>query len=193
MRILYVILICLIPVSAAFAYVPLIYSKTLIRIVPAEDSGAAASREPTKNGKDETGKTLGDSKTSDLLPSLHRIAKEFTVEVRPMSFLDQKDFIAHQPFTDREGMMMVIDPPAQEQLKSTTLVGKTDVLFVLDDGTIEKIAPQIDLSQLSEPLATDKPVRAFIFLKAGTAQQADIRPGDHVVGFLFKTHPVILQ
>jgi len=192
-RIFYIFVIAyLLPFSQSYAYTPLTYSKTVIKIVPADDSATNEKKDDGKKKSDDD-KKAGDAGTGNLLPALHRVEKEFTVEVRPLSFLEQRDFIAHQPFTDREGMMMIIDPPAQEQLKSSNLLGKIDVLFVLEDGTIEKIAPGIDLSTLAEPLATDKPMRAFVFLKADTTQSNDIRPGDHIVGYLFKTHPVILQ
>ena len=115
------------------------------------------------------------------------------MEVRPLSFLEQRDFIAHQPFTDKEGMMLLVDPPAPAQLKSSNLLGKMDVLFVLEDGKIDKIAPEISLPELEEPLTSDKPIRVFVFLKAGQAQASDIRPGDRVDNPLFKTHPIILQ
>lgn len=184
MKILALLIFWLLPLSAGYAYNTLTYSTTVIKIIPANEPAAA--------NKNNDQKTV-DARTSDLLPALHRAQKEFTVEVRPLSFLAQKDFISHQPFTDREGMMMIIEPPAQEQLRSSNLIGKIDVLFVLEDGTIEKIAPDIDLTQLAEPLTTDKPVRAFVFLKAGMAQASDIKPGDHIAGSLFKSHPVVLQ
>lgn len=190
LRFISLVLLIVLP-YAAHAYSPLTYSKTVIKIVPADEGKPIV--QPSQAGKTDGDKKAEDSKTSDLLPSLHRVEKEFTVEVRPLAFLEQKDFIAHQPFTDKEGMMMVIDPASPEQLKSSNLMGKIDVLFVLEDGTIEKIAPDIDLSTLAEPVPSEKPVRAFVFLKAGMAQQSDIKPGDHVVGYLFKTHPIILQ
>ncbi len=185
------LMVCLVTSAPALAYTPLIYSKSVIRIVPVDDTKADSKKEDEKKKGD--GKKAEDSKVSDLLPSLYRVGKEFTVEVRPMSFLEQHDFIAHQPFTDKEGMMMVIDPPEKEQLRSSNLLGKIDVLFVLEDGTIDKIAPNLALTELVEPINTEKPVKAFVFLKAGMAQASDIRPGDHVAGTLFKTHPVILQ
>lgn len=185
MRLLLVILL-LFP-AFAYADAPLIYSKTVVRIIPSSDTVKSRSK------LDDDDKKAVDSKVTDFLPSLQRVTKEFTVEVRPLSFLDQHDFIAHQPFTDKEGMMMLVDPPASAALKSANLLGNIDILFVLEDGTIEKIAPNLALNELVEPLTSEKPVRAFIFLKAGQAQASDIRPGDRIDNPLFKNHPVILQ
>lgn len=186
-KLLSVFLLLLLPFSQASADAPLVYSKTVITIVPAPELS-----KPQSNKKADD-KKISDSKTIDLLPETRRVTKEFTVEVRPLSFLSEHDFIAHQPFTDKEGMMMLIDPPAPTQLKSSNLLGKVDVLFVLEDGIIDKIAPDLSLPELEEPLASDKPVRAFVFLKPGQAQASDIRPGDRVENPLFKTHPFVLQ
>jgi len=176
----------------AFADAPLTYSKTVVKIIPASEKQVFMEKEEAF-GKESDTKKAGDSNTHDLMPVLHRVAKEFTVEVRPLSFLEQRDFIAHQPFTDKEGMMMVVEPAAVTQLKSSNLIGKSDILFVMEDGHIEKIAPDIALSELAEPLDSGKPVRAFIFLKSGMEQESDIKPRASIENDLFKPHPVILQ
>ena len=183
-KLLFILL--LLPAFLAYADAPLIYSKTLLKITPAFET-----LNPRAKVADD--KTAADSRVSDFLPNLERVTKEFTVEVRPLSFLDQHDFIAHQPFTDKEGMMMLVEPPAPAALKSANLIGKIDILFILEDGIIEKIAPNLALNELGEPLTSEKPVRAFVFLKAGQAQASDIRPGDRVDNPWFRTHPVILQ
>ncbi|HEU5046260.1 MAG TPA: DUF192 domain-containing protein [Rickettsiales bacterium] len=183
----------LLPFSSAYADTPIIYSQAVIKIVPSPASLKEESLKEAEKSKTDTNKKAGDSSAADFMPILHRVVKEFTVEIRPLSFLQQHDFIAHQPFNDREGMMTLIDPPAKAQLKSSNLLGKVDVLFVKEDGIIDKIAPELSLPDLSEPIDSDKPIRAFIFLKDGAAQASDIRPGDSVEGSVFKAPPVILK
>lgn len=185
-RIIAVFIACMmLPLFALGADSPVIYTKTVITIIPASDTAKPA-------GKDD-GKKIEDSKESELMPSIHRVAKEFTVEVRPLAFLQQSDFIAHQPFTDKEGMMFVVDPSGPVSLKSSNLLGKVDVLFVLEDGIIEKIAPELSLRDLAEPLTSEKPIHALVFLGSGMAQSSDIKPGDRIDAAFFKTHPIILQ
>lgn len=194
MRLVYTLaLSMLLPASVACADAPLVYSQAVIKIVPSPASIKEDAQKEAEKSKQDVNRKAGDSRLSDLLPSLQRVVKEFTVEIRPLSFLQQRDFIAHQPFSDREGMMTLIDPPAQAQLKSSNLLGKVDVLFVKEDGIIDKIAPDLSLPELTEPLDSDKPIHAFIFLKDGAAQAADIRPGDSVEGSVFKAPPVVLQ
>lgn len=194
MRFIYICLLSvLVPLGSSFADEPMVYSKTVIKIVPSSESVKTEVRKEDDKNKKDDGKKASESNKDDLMPILHRVAKEFTVEVRPLSFLGQHDFIAHQPFTDKEGMMMLVDPKSQAQLKSSNLLGKIDVLFVMVDGVIEKIAPELVLPELNEPLTSDKPIRAFIFLKDGMVKQSDIRPGDRVEGEVFRIRPVILQ
>ncbi len=198
MKILLTIFLSLVFTSVYADDTPVIYSKTVIKIIPSRPRvSAEATEQAEKNDNKKSAsnviKDAGNTKSSDLFPDLKRVSKEFTVEVRPLSFLEQKDFISHQPFTDKEGMMMLIEPAQVAQLKSANLIGKIDVLFVSPDGIVEKIAPDLVLPDLLEPIDSEKPVRAFIFLKAGQAKDSDIEPGDYIENQLFKSHPVILQ
>jgi len=172
--------------SVSYASSPLVYSKTVITILPASEGIRQG------NNKEE-GKKAEDSKLGDLIPGTRRTRKEFTVEVRPLSFLNQNDFISHQPFRDKEGMMFIIDPPDIVPLKSSNILGEVDIVFVSEDGIIEQIAPHIDLSDINEPIQSDKKVKAIIFLGKGSTSANDIRPNDHIESQFFKTHPVILQ
>lgn len=173
---------------------PFIYAKTVLKILP------KAEPEPVEELKDSDKVKADPQKdgitviTPDpLMPKLKRVPKEFTVEVRPHSFLHQKDFIAHQPFADREGMLILIDPPAVAQVTATRMIASADVLFADNDGIIIKIAPSLKLSELTEPVESGRPIHAFIYLKAGTAESSDIRPGDRIENRHFKTHPVVIQ
>lgn len=179
--------------SRASDDMPVIYSRAVIKIVPA-DTGApeAKPKAKTEDAEGDDSKPE-ENKPTSVLPHLQRVAKEFTVEVRPLRFLSQRDFISHQPFTDTGGMLILIDPPARMALKSASLLAKLDVLFVNSDGVITKIAPGISLAYLDEDIDSGKAIRAFIFLKSGMASASDIHPDDHVEGSFFRTHPVILQ
>lgn len=186
MRIVFLgMIIAVLGLSQASANDVLTYNKAKIRIVPASDGV-----QPVIKGND---KKAVDTRSGELIPNLQRVGKEFAVEVRTLAFLEQRDFVVHQPFSDKEGMMIPLEIPATITLQSSSLFGKTDILFVLEDGLIDSIAPEISLRDLTEPLASNKPVRAVIFLKSGMVRSSDIRPGDRVVADIFKHHPVILQ
>ena len=189
MKFIILVISLLLPITI-FAETPVIYSKTIIKIVPSQIQ--IAKEDGKKTDKNEEKKAV-DSKTGDMLPNLKRISKEFSVEIRPLSFLTQHDFISSQPFTDKEGMMMLVEPVQISELKSSNLFGKVDVLFVSEDGVVTKIAPNLNLAELAEPVSSEKPIRALIFLKNNMAKISDIQPSDIIENPIFKSHPVILQ
>jgi uncharacterized membrane protein (UPF0127 family) len=162
-----------------------LYSKTVLKIVP-KPAPVESIISPAEKEKEA-------NKPTEILPKLERIAKEFSVDVRSPQFLMQKDFIAFQPFTDKEGMLIVIDPPQATSLQSSNMLAKADVLFLMEDGLIVKIAPELSMHNLAEPVNSDQPVKAILFLKAGMAKNSDIKPGDRVENALFKTHPVVIE
>ena len=173
-------IVCISLPLAGVAQTPLTYSKVTIRIAP---RSAAPKPEATKGESDAAKKEeSGAAKPSEILPVLPRTAKEFVVELRPPAFLTQKDFIAHQPFGDKEGMLILLDPPQAMKLTATNLLGKSDILLVKEDGLISQIAPDVNLRELDEPIDSSEMLRAFVFLKAGTAKASDIQPGDRVSG-----------
>lgn len=186
MKILTIIIMSLLISATTYAGTPVIYSKTLIKIIPKQSQ---TNSETVK--KDS--RNASDSKISDMLPTLKRTAKEFSVEIRPISFLSQKDFISNQPFTDREGMMIMVESPQILQLKASSLFGKVDVLFVTEDGKILDIMPNITISDLTDPISSEKPIKAFIFLQNNMTKTSDIKTGDIIENAIFKSHPTILQ
>lgn len=163
-----------------------IYTKTLLKIVP--HTTPQVLEPANKMPKNE-----GMIDPATLMPSLKRVTKEFTVEVRTPAFLKQTDFISHQPFTDKEGMLILVDPPALAELGPTRMITTADILFVDQDGIIIKIAPELKLSALTEIISSDKPIHAFVYLKAGEVSASDIQLGDRIENSYFKTHPVVLQ
>jgi uncharacterized membrane protein (UPF0127 family) len=164
---------------------PVVYSRTILKVVPASSSAADA--------KEQTKKKTDDAKKATTSVTGTRTTKEYTVDVRPLQFLAQRDFIAHQPFSDKGGMLALITPAQVTELKSSNLLGNVDVLFVAPDGLITKIMPNLSLPALEEPISSETPVRAFVFLKGQTAKTDDVQPGDHIDNPLFRPHPVVLE
>lgn len=172
-----------------------VYTKTVLKIVPRPGSQRTPAPAEAKDAAKDIKK--GDTPLFDtaesLMPVIKRAPKEYTVEVRTRAFLDQTDFIEHQPFADREGMLILIDPPAEAAVKSTQMIAQADLLFVDADGVIVKIAPELALAALTEPVESGKPIHAFLFLKSGAAAHDDILLGDRIENSNFKTHPVVIE
>lgn len=169
-----------------------IFSKTVLRIIPKPSEPIAIPADSAKD-KDTDAVKKKEDPLNNLMPVLERSPKEFQVEIRQQSYLDQRDFIVHQPFADKEGMLVLVDPPQERELKSTRMIAKADVLFVDADGIIFKIAPELNLGSLDEPIPSGKPMHAFVYLRQGTAAGSDIQIGDRIENTAFKTHPVVIQ
>lgn len=183
MKSLLFLFIILIPFAVVSAEpTPIVYSRILLKIIPTSQPVST-----TKEQKENAKKSVAE------LPPTPRNTKTYTVNVRPLQFLAQRDFISHQPFTDKGGMLILIDPPEVATLQSSNLLGTVDVLFISPDGIIIKIIPNVSLSALEEPISTEKPVRAFVFLKGQTAKTDHIQPGDRIENSLFKSNPLILD
>jgi uncharacterized membrane protein (UPF0127 family) len=176
------------PPVLANGQIVFVYSKTVIKIIP----GHTTPRLESNTGKDASQKKDG-ADAVNMMPELQRAPKEYKVEVRAPSFLETKDLILHQPFADKEGMLILINPPAETELKATRMINSADVMFVDSDGYIIKIAPSLDLTNLSETIGSGKPIHAFVFLKSGTCSSDDIQIGDRIENDAFKTHPTIIQ
>lgn len=174
--------------AAADAQVVFSYSRTILKIVP-------RAVEPTADDTRTVGKPTGKDKdvVSELLPPVTRAPKEFKVEVREPTFLETKDFIVHRAFADNEGLLILYNPPQIKTLQATRMIASADVLFADADGNIIKIAPRLDIANLSEPIESGRPIHALVFLKSGIVAATDIRIGDRLENNAFKTHPVIIQ
>jgi uncharacterized membrane protein (UPF0127 family) len=190
MRILILAVILSLFSNILFAQNALYYNKTTIKIVAAENVATINGVRILQNNND---KKAQDTKSSELMPAVIRVSKEFAISIRPITILDQQDFLVIEPFTDKDGMMILINESDKQELKSSNFMGKTDILFVSPTGIIEQIAPDIALADLDEPLKANKKIRAFIFLKSKMTEINDIRPGDKVESSIFKTNPVILE
>jgi uncharacterized membrane protein (UPF0127 family) len=178
--------------ASAVESAPVIYTLTTVKIISKPGAVSnAANADKKKEGDAKSDITRKPPESS--MPTPATVPHEFSVEVRPLSFLVQKDFISHQPFTDKNGMLFLIQPPQTARLSATRIVGKADVLLVTQDGVISKIAPELMLSSLEEPIDSQTPIHAFIFLQAGITKADNIQPGDRVESPMFKTHPVILE
>jgi Uncharacterized ACR, COG1430 len=194
---------------------PIIYNRVILKYIPKPEPKPIPSplpapmpmvreQEPAK-AKGELltkadAKKQEELKVSKILPPEGeqsppppRTSFDFTVEIKTPDFLIQDDFITHSMFGKHEGLLILIDPVAEASLTASRMVGTSDVIFINEDGIITKIAPNLNLADLAEPIASGKPIRAFLFIKAKSAEQDRIIPGDRFENGIFKTHPVILQ
>jgi uncharacterized protein len=87
---------------------------------------------------------------------------------------------------DDEGMLFIYPEvqPVSMWMKNTYV--PLDMLFVRADGRIERVAENTTPQSL-ETIASGKPVKAVVELKAGSATRFKIRPGARVLHAAFST------
>ena len=162
---------------------PLIFEREDIRIespphpITAEDTkNAAASTNPKSPGAASPHAPL-----------------TYNVEVRPEDALRLEYIHTLNELPDAGGVMIVFTAPSVIGLPALKVPTAVDALFVLDNGTITQILPNVVLADLTQEVVAQAPIKAFLFLKAGTVTAQHIHPQDVVVGKKFTPAPPLLQ
>lgn len=85
-----------------------------------------------------------------------------------------------------EGMLFLNDPPRKASFWMKNTLIPLDMLFVAEDGTIEKIAERVPPRSL-ETVESDGPARAVLEINGGLSEQLGITPGSKVLYKAFGT------
>lgn len=120
----------------------------------------------------------------DTTPVEVRQALAFDVEVRSEEAAKLEYIHALNTLTDTTGVMITFLAPRLAALPALRNYTPVDALFVAEDGVILQITPGVTLGELREEVLAKDPIKALLFLKAGTAARS-IRPQDVVVGPMF--------
>lgn len=120
-------------------------------------------------------------------------AVTLNVEVRDgASLYNQKGWYNLSGPADNSGVLLAFSEPEMAPIVRSTEFAPLDILFIDSEGKITQIIPNLKLSELKEQIVPQQPVRAFMFLKGGSAQTLSITPGDTVQYPLFKKSPVVV-
>lgn len=110
---------------------------------------------------------------------------KYTVELRTEEAMRLEYIHTLNSLTPSTGVMITLDSPAMVPAPKMNVYTPVDVLFVDDAGSVLKIAPATNLSELDEPLQVHSPIKAFLFLKAGEAAARSLQLGDRLRGRMF--------
>jgi uncharacterized membrane protein (UPF0127 family) len=91
------------------------------------------------------------------------------------------------------GVMYVFSTPSPASIPPSESEQTYDILFLNGYGQIITIAQDIAAASLAEPIKVDRPVKALIYLEAGTAKSRGINVSDRVIHSLFPEPPSILN
>lgn len=177
-------LLLLLPLATTQAQV--VYSRETITIVPAKE----VEPEPVAT-EDKDDEKEEDKEEETKAPPPPRQEHAFSVEIRSGEAMNTEGLFLQQPFADSDGLVITYEPSKQVVITSANIYEPVDILFVSKDGTINQIISDIDLSTLEEENTSDKPARAMFYLKGGTSERLDIRPGDWVRHRLFTRKPEV--
>ena len=117
----------------------------------------------------------------------------FDVEVRDaQSFYNQKDWFNLSGPTDDSGVLLVFAQAGKFPIIASKQYAPLDILFIDPQGHITQVVPNILLSSLAQQIMPQNPVLAFLFLKGGTCQNLNIKPGDTIDYKIFNKLPIVL-
>lgn len=163
--------------AVAWAQTAVIFERTSIRIDPV----AVVEAPPTAEGEVPPA----------ALPA--RTSLSFDIEMRGEDALQLEYIHTLNTLSERTGVAIIFDPPGVVALPRMQVFTPVDVLFVAENGVILQIYPDATLGTLDQDVYAKDPVRAFIFLKAGSAAKQQILPKDVVAGTMFTPAPPVLE
>lgn len=113
----------------------------------------------------------------------------YNIELRKEDALKLEYIHTLNDLTEETGVMIVLDSPAIFPVPAFKDYTPVDVLFLLDDGQLVQITPNLKLGDLTQDVRAKVPVKAMLFLKGGQAAARGIHPRDMVIGSMFTQAP----
>ncbi len=117
----------------------------------------------------------------------------FDVEIRPEDALRLEYIHTLNSLTDTSGVMIAFSAPSVVALPPLQVPTAVDALFVMNDGTVAQIMPNVVLADITQEIVAQKPIKAFLFLKAGAVAAKAIQPGDVIYGKRFASKPQLMK
>lgn len=117
----------------------------------------------------------------------------YDVEIRPEDALRLDYIHSLNELNDSTGVMIAFTAPSMVPLPVMQTPTPVDALFIAKDGTVLQIYPNVVLSELRQDVMAPSPIKAFLFLRAGSALARGIHPKDVVASKKFLAAPPLLQ
>lgn len=117
----------------------------------------------------------------------------FDVEVRPEDALRLEYIHTLNALADNSGVVIAFAAPTIVSLPALKVPTPVDTLFVAENGMIIQILPNTVLADLTQEIVAHKPIKAFVFLKAGTVKAQEIKPQDIIRGSTFSAAPPVME
>jgi uncharacterized membrane protein (UPF0127 family) len=113
----------------------------------------------------------------------------FVVTIKNAEVTDPSWIIAQNNLRDDYGILYLYPEAVQAKIEKSDNKNAYDILFVDSYGTIHAIAKNIVPAFLIEPLESNRPTKALLYLNSGVATALDIQLQDTVKHTLFPKKP----
>lgn len=173
---------------------PVVYSQTVIGIVPGTTVPKSISQSPELQTPPEeaTDAAIADA-TDAMLAQATAEKMKLRVQVRNDQIpLDSGLFLSYR-LDAGHGVLTYFGQAKPRELVAERINAPLDVLFIRDDGIIAQIIPQIVMAYLPDNIGVDFPVRALLYMQGGLAAEWGIRPGYRVEHGMFNPKPLIYK
>lgn len=132
--------------------------------------------------------------TPEGIPNIdRRLPLRFSVEIRPEDAMKLEYIHTLNTLSDDSGVMIAFSMPTMSSLPFMRVYTPVDVLFVDNQGFILQMLPEAVLAELYQDVMAKDPVKAFVFLKAGTIKNKNIKPHDRIDNAVFTPPPAIIE
>jgi uncharacterized membrane protein (UPF0127 family) len=117
---------------------------------------------------------------------------QFYITINNAQALEADWIVDMAEIHDDYGVMYVFSTPNPASIPPSESEQAYDILFLNGYGQIITIAESIEAAKLAEPITVERPVKALMYLEAGTAKRRGISVSDRVIHPLFPEPPSIL-
>lgn len=180
---------------------PVVYSKTVIALVPAHTIPKKISQSPELQGEvraeelQEPTLPATEADTENGVEAAVALPKQqrhtITVQVRPSQISLDSGMINNYILDANNAVLTYFTLAEPRSLLAENIQKPLDILFVRDDGTIVQIVPEVIPAYLPDDIGTDFPLRALLYLEAGLAEKWGIEPGYRIEHGMFNPKPII--
>lgn len=169
-----------------------IESKRLIAEEKTEDTKDKQEDKKTVSSPEKTPEESKEN-TEKEKPKMRKVRYDFDVEMRPMADTRLDWLQQMSAIPEGRGILLTMDPTLDPPIEWEKIIKKIDIIYIRPTGKIDTILPSINGETMTELPDLQNPIRAVLYLKAGTVDELNIRPGDRVIHGLFSPSPRVLQ
>ncbi|MBN8543073.1 MAG: DUF192 domain-containing protein [Alphaproteobacteria bacterium] len=132
--------------------------------------------------------------TPEGIPNVDKRAPlTFSVEIRPEDAMKLEYIHTLNTLADDSGIIIAFTLPTMTSLPFMRVYTPVDVLFVNEQGIILQMLPNTILGEIFQDIMAKEPIKAFVFLKAGTIERKSIKPRDRIDNPIFIPPPAIIE